>query len=358
MAGLLDKAACHDRVLNKCLQCIRFLASHESGERPAAGGPGADVSKELDVGRRLELSLWLAGDVRGHGAVEALADAGVACRLPEMSGKDVLSGVVTMMLLGDAEPMSKGELRVVPSLTLLTTEDGQWQRLTPLLLASHSASSDASSSFGSGHEISKIEGRVLGYGHTDYANTMYHLGMALYLQGRRKIQRHFYRRARGKRVKECRSCGGCREACDCCVARSRTGGKNEGEGLAASVTSMLLKSERLAEAENLQRKILHILEISKGWNLPETLSAAEGLAMILQSLEHFEEAQELLESKAKNLQPTNGEEQPQREEQQRGNKPRVVLGEIVVDQCWSGVFEGGSQWERGCRGKDDIGKKV
>ncbi|KAK8940754.1 hypothetical protein KSP39_PZI010024 [Platanthera zijinensis] len=123
----------------------------------------------------------------------------------------------------------------------------------------------------------KIEGRVLGYGHTDYANTMYHLGMALYLQGKEKDSEALLQES--IRILEENGLG----ETITCVRRMRY------------LTQMLLKSERLAEAENLQRKILHILEISKGWNLPETLSAAEGLAMILQSLERFEEAQELLE---------------------------------------------------------------
>ncbi|KAI0498946.1 hypothetical protein KFK09_019844 [Dendrobium nobile] len=100
----------------------------------------------------------------------------------------------------------------------------------------------------------KIEGRVLGFGHTDYANTMYHLGMENGL---------------GETIT--------------CVRRMRY------------LTQMLLKSERLVEAENLQRKILHVLEISKGWNFLETIVAAEGLAMTLQSLERLEESQELLE---------------------------------------------------------------
>ncbi|XP_056173061.1 uncharacterized protein LOC130139651 isoform X2 [Syzygium oleosum] len=32
----------------------------------------------------------------------------------------------------------------------------------------------------------EIRGRVLGYGHPDYADTMYHLGMVLHLQGKQK----------------------------------------------------------------------------------------------------------------------------------------------------------------------------
>ncbi|KAL6001336.1 hypothetical protein ACLOJK_007070 [Asimina triloba] len=32
----------------------------------------------------------------------------------------------------------------------------------------------------------QIKARVLGYGHSDYADTMYHLGMVLHLQGKEK----------------------------------------------------------------------------------------------------------------------------------------------------------------------------
>ncbi|XP_020690619.1 kinesin light chain 3 isoform X1 [Dendrobium catenatum] len=123
----------------------------------------------------------------------------------------------------------------------------------------------------------KIEGRVLGFGHTDYANTMYHLGMVLYLQGKEKDSEALLRES--IRILEENGLG----ETITCARRMRY------------LTQMLLKSERLVEAENLQRKILHVLEISKGWNFLETIVAAEGLAMTLQSLERLEESQELLE---------------------------------------------------------------
>lgn len=123
----------------------------------------------------------------------------------------------------------------------------------------------------------KIEGRVLGYSHTDYANTMYQLGMVLYLQGKEKDSEALLRES--IRILEENGLG----ETVTCVRRMR------------SLTQMLLKYKRLAEAENLQRKILHIFEISKGWIFLETIVSAEGLAMTLQSLERLEESQELLE---------------------------------------------------------------
>ncbi|GAB4827303.1 hypothetical protein Ancab_034190 [Ancistrocladus abbreviatus] len=81
----------------------------------------------------------------------------------------------------------------------------------------------------------KIKGRVLGHGHSDYADTMYHLGI------------------------------------------------------------MFLKSNRLEEAEHVQRKILHKMDLSKGWNSLDTVIAAESLAMTLQSLGKLMDARELLE---------------------------------------------------------------
>ncbi|KAG1334864.1 hypothetical protein COCNU_03G009830 [Cocos nucifera] len=76
------------------------------------------------------------------------------------------------------------------------------------------------------------------------------------------------------------------------------------------LSQILLSSNRLAEAESLQRKILHILELSKicspfkgsyfqhslhGWDSSETVLAAERLALTLQANGSLLEAQELLE---------------------------------------------------------------
>ncbi|KAH9675477.1 tetratricopeptide repeat (TPR)-like superfamily protein [Citrus sinensis] len=56
-----------------------------------------------------------------------------------------------------------------------------------------------------------------------------------------------------------------------------------------------VKANRLTDAETVQRKILHIMESSKGWNSLDTVIAAEGLALTLQSTGSLMEAQELFE---------------------------------------------------------------
>ncbi|KDP25796.1 hypothetical protein JCGZ_22518 [Jatropha curcas] len=61
------------------------------------------------------------------------------------------------------------------------------------------------------------------------------------------------------------------------------------------ILEMYLKSNNLEEAEKLQRKILHIMEVSKGWNSMDTVIAAERLALTLQSAGSLKEAQELLQ---------------------------------------------------------------
>ncbi|KAM0936964.1 putative tetratricopeptide-like helical domain superfamily [Dioscorea sansibarensis] len=123
----------------------------------------------------------------------------------------------------------------------------------------------------------KIKGRVLGYGHTDYANTMYHLGTVLHLQGKEKDSVALVQES--IRILEESGQG----QTTTCIRRMRY------------LSQMLLKSNRLVEAENLQRKILHILEISKGWDSMDTVVAAEDLALILQSLGSLQDAQELFE---------------------------------------------------------------
>ncbi|XP_039114625.1 uncharacterized protein LOC120249973 isoform X2 [Dioscorea cayenensis subsp. rotundata] len=123
----------------------------------------------------------------------------------------------------------------------------------------------------------KIKGRVLGYGHTDYANTMYHLGTVLHLQGKEKDSVALVQES----IRILEEIG--QGETTTCVRRMRY------------LSQMLLKSNRLVEAENLQRKILHILEISKGWDSMDTVVAAEDLALTLQSLGSLQDAQELLE---------------------------------------------------------------
>ncbi|GAB2299155.1 hypothetical protein Dimus_033227 [Dionaea muscipula] len=59
------------------------------------------------------------------------------------------------------------------------------------------------------------------------------------------------------------------------------------------LAQMFLKSNQLEDRENVQRKILHILELTKGWNSLDTVVAAESLAMTLQSVGKLSDAQEL-----------------------------------------------------------------
>lgn len=122
----------------------------------------------------------------------------------------------------------------------------------------------------------KIQGRVLGHGHTEYSDTMYHLGTVLYLQGKEDSEDLIQDSVRI--LEE----GGQGESF-ICVKRLRY------------LAQIYLKSNRPSEAETVQRKILHIMELSKGWNSLETIIAAEGLALTLQSAGNLKEARELLE---------------------------------------------------------------
>ncbi|XP_022683763.1 uncharacterized protein LOC101767382 isoform X4 [Setaria italica] len=61
------------------------------------------------------------------------------------------------------------------------------------------------------------------------------------------------------------------------------------------LSTELIKSKRFTEAEIWQRKILHTLELSKGWDSLHTAHAAEVLSLTLQALEKFKESEELLE---------------------------------------------------------------
>ncbi|XP_042459364.1 kinesin light chain 3-like [Zingiber officinale] len=125
----------------------------------------------------------------------------------------------------------------------------------------------------------KIKGRILGFGHTDYAETMYHLGRVLYLQKKEKEAEDLIRES--IRILEEAGMG----ESTICIRRMNY------------LAQILLKSNRLnvTEGENLQRKILHIMELSKGWDSVETIFAAEKLALTLQSLGNLNEAEELLE---------------------------------------------------------------
>ncbi|XP_019250731.1 PREDICTED: kinesin light chain 3 isoform X2 [Nicotiana attenuata] len=123
----------------------------------------------------------------------------------------------------------------------------------------------------------KIKRRVLGEAHPDYADTMYHLGTVLYLQGKYKDSEALVRDS--IRILED---GGQGESM-ICIKRLR------------QLAEIYIKSDRNEEAESVLRKILHIMELAKGWNSLETVVAAERLALTLQSLGNLKEAQDLLE---------------------------------------------------------------
>ncbi|KAJ4706899.1 kinesin light chain 3-like isoform X1 [Melia azedarach] len=123
----------------------------------------------------------------------------------------------------------------------------------------------------------EVKGRVLGYGNIDYADTMYHLGMVLYLQGKENDSEALFQDS--IRILEENGQG----ESMACIRRLRY------------LAQIYMKANRLAEAENVQRKILHIMEISKGWKSLDTVIAAEGLALTLQSTGSLREAQELFE---------------------------------------------------------------
>ncbi|KAJ7960077.1 Kinesin light chain 3 [Quillaja saponaria] len=123
----------------------------------------------------------------------------------------------------------------------------------------------------------EIKGCVLGYGHADYADTMYHLGTVLSLQGKGRDAESLIQES--IRILEEGGQGNSFK----CIRRLR------------NLSQIYKKSGCVAEAEIIQRKILHILELSKGWHSLDTVIAAEWLALTLQSLGNFKEAQELLE---------------------------------------------------------------
>ncbi|KAK1577507.1 hypothetical protein Q3G72_022349 [Acer saccharum] len=127
------------------------------------------------------------------------------------------------------------------------------------------------------HIYYEIKGRVLGHNNLDYADTMHHLGTVLYLLGNVQDSEALFHDS--IRILEE---GGQGESMTC-IRRLRY------------LSQIYLKANRLEEAENLQRKILHVMELLKGWNSLDTVIAAEGLALTLQSIGRLREAQELLE---------------------------------------------------------------
>uniref|UniRef100_A0A803N8N6 Kinesin light chain n=1 Tax=Chenopodium quinoa TaxID=63459 RepID=A0A803N8N6_CHEQI len=96
-----------------------------------------------------------------------------------------------------------------------------------------------------------IKGRVLGHGHADYAETMFHLGTVLYLQGNAK----------------------------------------DAEALIKD-SIRILEEGGQGESFSCIRKLRYL---AKGWDSLDTVNAAESLSMTLQSLGKVRDARELLE---------------------------------------------------------------
>ncbi|KAK9950851.1 hypothetical protein M0R45_006317 [Rubus argutus] len=146
----------------------------------------------------------------------------------------------------------------------------------------------------------EIKRRVLGLNHTDYADTMYHLGMDRVFKGENRKKR----RKKGICVENCRvlHLQGKEKDSEALVQDSIRILEDAGQGESIMcfkrmryLAQIYLKSNRFEEAEKIQRKILHIMELTKGWNALDTVITAEGLALILQSTGSLKEAEELLE---------------------------------------------------------------
>ncbi|XP_047092990.1 uncharacterized protein LOC124705027 [Lolium rigidum] len=123
----------------------------------------------------------------------------------------------------------------------------------------------------------EIEGRVMGLGHPDYADTMYLLAKVLRQQRKGNDAEALIRES--IRILEEAGLGESPK----CIHRMRF------------LSLDLVRSKRLVEAENLQRKILHNLELSKGWDSLDTIMAAETLSVTLQTIGELKESEELLE---------------------------------------------------------------
>uniref|UniRef100_A0A0R0F4G5 MalT-like TPR region domain-containing protein n=1 Tax=Glycine max TaxID=3847 RepID=A0A0R0F4G5_SOYBN len=61
------------------------------------------------------------------------------------------------------------------------------------------------------------------------------------------------------------------------------------------LSQIYMNSQQFAEAELVQRKILHVVELSKGWNSLDTVIAAESLALTLQASGNTKDSKEFLE---------------------------------------------------------------
>ncbi|WRX20299.1 hypothetical protein QQP08_014544 [Theobroma cacao] len=108
----------------------------------------------------------------------------------------------------------------------------------------------------------QIKGRVLGHSNIDYADTMYHLGTVLYLQGKVKDSEVLILDS---------------------IRILEEGG--QGESIAC-----------IRRLRYLAQVAIHVLSVAfLGWNSLDTVIAAERLALTLQSSGSLKEAQELLE---------------------------------------------------------------
>ncbi|XP_050880080.1 uncharacterized protein LOC127083788 isoform X3 [Lathyrus oleraceus] len=123
----------------------------------------------------------------------------------------------------------------------------------------------------------KIKQRVLGFGHSECSDTMYQIGMVLYLQGKEKEAETIIKDSISMLEKSAEG------ESVVCIKRLRF------------LSQLYLKSHRLDEAEMVQRKILNIMELSKGWNSLDTVIAAESLALTLQASSETKHSKELLE---------------------------------------------------------------
>ncbi|KAL4572506.1 hypothetical protein LXL04_019285 [Taraxacum kok-saghyz] len=123
----------------------------------------------------------------------------------------------------------------------------------------------------------KIKKRVLGENHAEYAETMYHLGKVLDLQGKGEDAEAL--------IKDSIQI----------LEEGGQGGSFLYTRRLRNLVQIYIKSNKLTDAVNIQRKILQALEVSKGWESLETVIAAESLALILQSKGSLMEAKELLQ---------------------------------------------------------------
>ncbi|KAK7379227.1 hypothetical protein VNO80_04682 [Phaseolus coccineus] len=123
----------------------------------------------------------------------------------------------------------------------------------------------------------EIKRRVLGFDHSECSDTMYHLGVVLYLQGKERDAEVLIKDSI-RMLEE----GGEGESY-VCIRRLRY------------LSQIYMKSHQVAEAEMVQRKILHVMELSKGWNSLATVIAAESLALTLLASGNTKDSKELLE---------------------------------------------------------------